>query len=428
MEQSKLVKLQLPEMHPKQAELLMKFYTDPKVNFIVGATGTKVGKTYGAAIVATKFALENEDSIVWWIAPAYAQAEIGLDYIIRFLPKEWRTYNGTDHVLNVLKPNGEYHSRIEFKTAEDPDKLRGFRVNLIIADEMGRIRDASYESFMTTRTQTRAKIIFLSTPFGHNKFWELYKKGDKSRIAEGEEDPFPEYFSLNLPTSCNPWILPEVIEEQRRSLDSETFRQEYLAEFLTDSSSVFGDFRSCEKGSLEPPKAGTKYVMGLDLAQSHDFTVITVMDIERRHVVYFERFNQVNWEYQYQRIIDVFLKYNKATCVMDATSQGSPIAETLMRMGVNVIPYKTYTNIAKRELIEALKISIDNKAISFPKIPELRRELEDYEMEKKDSGVITYHAPRGRNSWDDCVISLALANFLLMGDSEGYKYYNIRGI
>jgi len=429
---AKDVVLILPELYDRQAQLLMAFYRDPKIRYVVGAWGSKAGKSYGASIVFTKHAWETPESVNWWIAPSYAQAEVGKDYVKKLLPKGSWEESKKENMITLFRPDGEPHSEMWFKTAEDEDKLRGFRVHLIVADEMARIKDAAYDSFRTTITQTRGRVIFLSTPKGHNLFYDFFQRGNKERLGKGEIDPHPEWFSMRMPTWANPWIKPEDIEDARRNMPTEVFRQEIEAEFLDNASTVFGTYKDCVHGPWdgigELPNPHTRYGVGLDLARSHDYTVITVVDLNRRRVVYFERFNEIDWQLQYTRIIDVCRRYNNAILIMDATSQGDPIFNTLQVSGLNVIPYRFYTNIAKREAIENLRVMIEQRKITYPNIPELMRELEDYEIHITPGGVVQYSAPRGRQKFDDCVISLALAAMLLNQPENKYIYCNERGI
>jgi len=54
------------------------------------------------------------------------------------------------------------------------------------------------------------------------------------------------------------------------------------------------------------------------------------------------------------------------------------------------------------------------------------RELENYEYEISETGVVKYSAPDGFH--DDCVVSLALANWGADQAPYFYRYRNIRGI
>lgn len=146
--------------------------------------------------------------------------------------------------------------------------------------------------------------------------------------------------------------------------------------------------------------------MGVDLAKTQDFTVLTVIDSVTREVVAKERFQDVSWKEQKIRIQALALKYNRALCIVDSTGLGDPIYEDLMNSGVSCEGYK-FTNDTKCKLIENLAIAIEQRLITFPPDEDLLDELRSYEYTITDQGRIKYSAPEGKH--DDCVISLGLA-------------------
>lgn len=167
------------------------------------------------------------------------------------------------------------------------------------------------------------------------------------------------------------------------------------------------------------PNEQYSYVLGVDLARSVDYTVLTVVNKQLKRVVYWERLesdNRTSWNYQVERIEAVSNKYHRALVVLDSSGVGDPIAENLMRRNVNLYHTQTdtketpgvkFTSISKENLIEKLKVAIELEMIWIPNIKILIDELKEYETELLPSGRYRYSAPDGRH--DDCVISLALA-------------------
>jgi hypothetical protein len=427
----KPVTLALPPAHPKQFELINALEITGR-RFIVGACGTKFGKTYGSTIAIVQKAWNVPDSLNWWVSPTYAQSKMAYGLIKRLLPPE--TYNEykADLFLEILRPNGAVHSKIEFKSGDNPDSLRGFGVNFFIMDEAARCQYESFVSLWTTVTQTFGRGFFISTPHARNWFHDMYQRGEKY-ASDGsplylrpEDDPWPEWYSIRMPTWANPHVSRQSIRDMKKNLPDDVFRQEVAAQFLADSAGVFRGIKSCIKGILEEPQQGARYVMGVDLARLKDYSVLTVMDVNRRHVVYHERFNKIAWEVQYQRIIEVARRYH-AIVVMDSTGIGDPIVQTIQSAGIHVIPYQISGSKAKQQLIDKLRVNIENERVSFPGIPILVKELEVYEYEVSDTtGAVKYSAPSGYH--DDCVISLALANLEADKAPFVYRFSNQRGI
>jgi len=406
-----------------------------------------IGKTYGCSIALVREAWNNLDynrkplsgpGLYWWVAPSYAQATNAYELIKTLLPKDtFEDYKATLR-LTLMKPDGSVRSIIEFKSADDPDKLRGFAVNFAIIDEAARIVEASWVSIQTTLTQTRGRAIIISTPKGRGWFYEAYQKGEKCfnngdpKYITGVDakhggDPYPEWMSMRMQTWANPHVPLESIWEAKNNLPTDVFQQEYAAEFLQESAGVFRGIGKCFVGAKQPPRAGNHYVLGVDLAKKRDYTVITVMNRRTLEVVEWQRFNQIQWEVQYSRIIECSRRYNGAMVCLDSTGIGDPILETLRGGGLNVEGYTIGGSKAKQQLIDKLRLNIENTRIIIPKdLAVLRRELENYEYDVNDKGTISYSAPRGQN--DDCVVSLALANWASDQQIWRFTYSQVRGI
>lgn len=427
---TKQVNLVLPKAHPKQHEFITILDRMPGVRFAVGAMGTKTGKTFGCAIAMVKNAWNKKNSTNWWAAPTYVQSKNAYSLIKHILPKD--TYNDykADLVIEILEPDGTVRSKIEFKSADNPDNMRGFGVDFFVADEAARWPYDSVVSLITTLTQTRGKGFFISTPMGRGKFYEMYMMGlkvddDGTLLVSPENDEFPEWYSMRLPTWVNPHVKMESILEMKRALPDDMFRQEVEAQFLLDSAGVFRGVSQCVKGVLAPPVKGRQYVMGVDLARLKDYSVLTVVDKETRNVVYFDRFNKISWEVQYHKIIEAAKRYRARVCI-DSTGIGDPIVEALSRAGLDLMPYKIHSAATKQQLIDKLRVAIENQTISFPNIPALVKEIESYEYTVAGNGNIKFSAPSGGH--DDCVISLALANWAADTAPFIYRYSNLRGI
>lgn len=398
----------------------------------MGASSTlNFGKTVGCSVWLVKAAWNQKDSLNWWIAPSYAQSTNAYNIVKRLLPKDtFKEYKATLK-LEVLDPDGTVRSTIEFKSGDNPDTLRGFAVHNFVIDEASRIPYDSFVSVMTTVLQTRGRGLIISTPKGRNWFYDVYQRGEKideygyQKFSDTDPDPYPEWFSICMPTWSNPHVQVDSILELKNNLPEDMFRQEVAAKFLVDSAGVFKNIAACMSGEIESYEPGKRYVMGVDLARLKDYTVITVVDQSRNHVVYFERLNQTSWEIIYSRIRTVALRY-KATVVLDTTGIGDPIIAALQSAGgIHFVPYKIGSSTAKQQLIDKLRVAFEQGTVSFPKcLYVLRKELESYEFRMTDAGRVQYSAPEGKH--DDTVISLALANWVSGSAPMIYTFTNQR--
>lgn len=450
---AKQVTLHLPQPHPKQYELLNSFNAYPHVRFVVGACGTKFGKTYGSTIWLVQEAWTNKNSLNWWVAPTFSQAKMAYGLVKRLLPLGTYIEYKADMRLTLMEPDGSEHSVLEFKSADNPDSLRGFAVNSFVLDEAARFPYDSFVSVITTVTQTMGHGIIISTPKGRGWFHDVYHRGEKKN-ADGTDrfyahsatcardysnpdddgcscvgvDPFPEYMSIRMPTWTNPHVKMAAVRDAKRTLPEDVFTQEFAAEFIDDSAGVFRNVKGCIHGDFQDYIPGHYYVMGVDLARLRDYSVLTVLDVITKHVVYVERFNKVDWEIQYHRIMRVAKHYNARVCI-DWTGIGDPIVQTLQNAGLDVDPYKIGGSMAKQQLIEKLRVNIENERISIPQnrwTTVMLEELRSYEYTFTEAGRVQYSAPSGGH--DDCVISLALANLLADVPAFKYRSWSQRGI
>lgn len=403
----------------------------PRHLFLIGSGCIPTHNTYGSTIALVKNAWNDYQSLNWWVAPTFSQSKMAYDLVLNLLPDGTYEEYKADLKIVLLQPDGSKRSTIEFKSGDNPNSLRGFGVKFFIMDEAARCPYESYVSLFTTITQTMGRGFFISTPHARNWFYEAYQKGEKfnedgsPKYSSDEKDPFAEWFSIRMPSWTNPHVPMQAIEDFKKNMPEDVFRQEVGAQFLSDSAGVFRGITSCIRGALQNPAPGLQYAMGVDLARLKDYTVLTVMDKQSRHVVHFERFNQISWELQYYRILEVARRYSAEVC-MDSTGIGDPIVETIQNSGVRVVPYKISGPAAKQQLIDKLRVNIEKGRVSFPHIPILRRELEAFEYKVSDNNAIKYSSPYGVN--DDCVISLALSNWIADVPSWSYRYRSVAGI
>ena len=382
------MKIKLYKPHAGQVEL-----HNSKARFRIATCGRRWGKTYACANEIVKSAWENSKTVSWWVAPVYPQAMLGFRLVSNNFHKAIKDKSKTDKLIRLHND-----SIIEFRSSDNYDALRGEGVSFMVLDEAAHInRDAWEQALRPTLSDKQGKAIFVSTPKGRNWFFELY--------GRGLDDSYPDYESFKFPTGSNPYISPDEVEEAQRTLPADVFRQEYEAEFLEDSAGVFRGIMDCVDGEFEEPRDGRRYVCGWDIAKHQDFSVFVVMDIERKHVVAFDRFNQIDYSLQLERLKNIAGKYN-AKVIMDSTGVGDPVLEQVKQAGLRVEGY-TLTNTTKQQLVEKLAVSIENKDITFPKIQTLINELQLYQYEITRAGNIRYNAPQGYH--DDTVIALGLA-------------------
>jgi hypothetical protein len=311
-------------------------------------------------------------------------------------------------------------SRVWFLSADNPDNIRGFGFKGLVIDEAAAIpADVWHYVLRPTIAQTLGWAVFVSTPKGHNWFYDLYTRGmDPSEV---------DYASFTFPSKASPFFPAKEWEEARRTLPVDVFRQEYEAEFLEDSAGVFRNVDAClvnsEQWAVDSAEYHRSVVIGCDVAKHTDWTVLIAMDAETGRCFAMERFNHLDWPIQKERILAFARKY-RGRLILDATGIGDPIYDDLKRVYADIEGFKL-TSGSKTALIQRLIVAIEQRRVSWPSVAPtaqapgamegvcsdwqvLTNEMKRYEYEILPSGTITYSAPAGYH--DDCVMALALAN------------------
>lgn len=380
----------LGDLHEGQRDIIKD-----ATRFNVTSCGRRWGKTL-LGVRLCKPSLAN-GGYVGWFAPSYKMMLEVWDELRRLMGGMLERSNKTE-----MRMQFRGGGAVDLWSLDNVDAGRGRRYHRAIIDEAAmtkNLMDAWQYSIRPTLTDFRGDAWFFSTPKGRNGFWELHQLG---------VDPLqPDWSAWQMPTSANPYIDVEEIEAARLMLPERVFQQEYLATFLDSSGGVFR--RVTEATTAEEQLANQsdhQYVIGVDWGKMNDFTVISVVDVELRSLVYMDRFNQIDYHVQTGRLMAICERFRPISVVVELNSMGQPIAETLIRSGLPIVGFTT-SNASKTAIIDALSVAFERGDIQILNNPVLVGELLAYDMERTASGLMRYGAPDGQH--DDCVMSLAFA-------------------
>ena len=284
-------------------------------------------------------------------------------------------------------------------SGDNIDSIRGEAFHLVVIDEAARIpEDAWSDAVMPTLADYGGQSVLISTPKGKNWFFAEWVRGQ----SDGEH-----VMSWQAPTNANPNPnIRRAFDLVRDRVSEDTFRQEWLAEFV-EGGTVFRGVTAAATAIEQPARqTGHEYVMGVDWAQSNDFTVLTVLDITTNEVAAIARFNQVDYHTQLNRLEAMYERFRPHVIISEKNSMGGPLSEALIMRGLPVQMFTT-TNATKLEIIQSLALAFEQRAIGILPDPVLLNELQAYEQDRLPSGAWRYSAPAGMH--DDTVMSLALA-------------------
>lgn len=380
----------------------INFYLSPaqkrilnsKARFKVVRTGRQFGKSHMGAVFVIIQALSKRHSVGWIVAPVFRQAVMLLDKVRELCDLQGIKYDYNKTEMTIYFPLSK--SKVCAMSGDDPDKIRGQTLDYLIIDEAAFLKSNIYEEHLEPMVAVRkAPVIFISTPYGRNWYYDLY------RYAESGNDP--DYEAFHFTSADNPLMPKDFLEKVKNKVDPLKYRQEYLAEWLEEGGLVFTHF-ALQKMSHTPVE-GRTYMAGLDLGKHVDYTVMTIADSETFEIVDMFRFTKVDWETQASLIKQHSEHYHNCTIFMDSTGVGDSMVDRLKLMGLNVHP-KVFTNTAKTQMIQNLVVMLQNEDIKVPDSKEAIDEFERFEYILLPSGNTRYTAPSGRH--DDIVCSMAL--------------------
>ena len=397
--------IKLYKPHPKQREIHEALETD--IKYCVISIGRQFGKTLFAENQAVKWGLENKSWKIGWISPTYKQAKKVFKEIVKALADCIYVIGVNRGDLVIEFNNG---SIIQFYSAEAYDSIRGETFDALICDEFAFFKPEAWNEVLKATVLVRGKkVLILSTPKGKNQFYNLFN------LAEHNKN----YISFRGSSYDNPFIDPEEIREAQRNLPDHVFKQEYLAEFLDNGSSVFRNIKECINKSSQ----NANLYAGIDLGRSDDYTVLTIVDSNNIEV-YSERWRHMEWSSIINNIVEQLNKYKPNTLVESNGAQDAIFEQIRNKVSYNknsIQPFVT-TSKSKQNIVEDLIVQFENKDIGIIghdwQVSELEVFTYEYNLKTR---AIKYSAPTGLH--DDYVMSRAITNHALKTMKSSGKYF-----
>lgn len=377
---------------------------------VVTFAGRRYGKTDGYVQRLYYWAKRNP-GLYWWA---------GLSWQSASMKRAWRetTIIARQILAGMNLNERDYINRsrheiiipglceIWFRTADNPESMAGEGVRGIVCDEFSLMAERVWSEYIqATLLDYNGWVAFGGVPKGRNWAAALWAKAAE---LEG-------WLQIHATSYENPFIPSERIDRIKEIASAEIFRQEYMAEILEGFGAVFRnvDQAACLQEARPQDHAGHPVYFGVDWGKQNDFTVIVGVCRKCNHVVLMDRFNQIDYAFQRQRLEAHVHRWKPYSVLPERNSMGEPIIEELYRAGVPVGPGADHklgfmtTAMSKPPLIEELSLAIEKGELKILNNPIMTGELLAYERQVSKSGRPSYNAPEGAH--DDVVMALALA-------------------
>lgn len=291
---------------------------------------------------------------------------------------------------------------IQAKSADNPSSLAGDGITFAVLDESGFISDYALEILLPALIDRKGKLLAIGTPDRSDTwFKEFFDLG----LSEDAED----YASLQLPTSANPHIDPEEIENERKRRGEDNFRKYFLGEFLDLAENPLSSLIADATIHREefPPEEGHKYVAGVDLADRTDYTAVVIVDVTSKpyRVAKVERWQGIGYKATGARVAGLLKAYNEARGYVDRTGVGDAAIPFITQHYGNIVPV-VFTQSEKQSMFDTISTFLEKGDLELLDRNHLIQEMRVLRAMQTKRGV-SYAAPNGQH--DDGVMALFLA-------------------
>ena len=227
------------DFHPAQLEI----YENP-ARFKVVCAGRRFGKSELSIISMMYFALLHPSSKVVYFAPTISQARDIVWNNLKTYSKEAGLWAGEPNesrmeipIKNIDKQGHLLPSTsvIWLRGTENIESARGNKIDYLVVDEVASMRNWSYtwaDVLRPTLTDSKGQAMFISTPKGFNHFYEMFNRSAND----------PDYASFRFTSYDNPFLDKDELEKAKLEVTDDSFKQEYMAEFVSVSGQVYKEF------------------------------------------------------------------------------------------------------------------------------------------------------------------------------------------
>ena len=379
-----------------------------KGKIVVCKSSRQKGKSFMLANILLYYSINFSKSKNYCVTPTLKQAKEIYKTITGAIAESGivKSSNATDLTIRLI--NG---SSINFKSAEQgEDNLRGYTCSgILCVDEGAFIEDNIFNVILPWVDFHKANILITSTPFIKSGFFYTYynygleHQHNCETVDWCDEEYLPDIQKV---------MSPERLEMYRQTLPRNTFKTEYLGEWLDDDGTVFINFNNCLK-DVSITKNDKLYV-GVDWANQgeNDFTVISIFN-QNGEQVFLKYFNDLTPTGQIDVIEKILNPLLPQIVVIqtELNSIGTPYSELLKKRSQiytnKVIGFNT-SNTSKNAIVLNMQTALEQKQVSLLYDEKQRREFgyftATYNAKTRN---VSYAAPTGLH--DDCVMATLLA-------------------
>ena len=229
---------------PHLGQRKLHFPDKDTARFFVMVCGRRFGKTTSSAMEATYYASQPNKKI-WLVGLSYDKA----DLMFREVWQKMVIGRANDIERASEKERFikfKWGTTVEAKSADNPDSLVGEGLDLLIMDEVAKMKRKIWDMYLSpTLSDRKGKAIFITTPEGFNWIYDLFLLGKEDDLWESHQ----------APTWDNDVVFPDgkqdqFLVERKRNMSKELYEQEYGAMFTSFEGRVYPFDRALDMGEF----------------------------------------------------------------------------------------------------------------------------------------------------------------------------------
>ena len=229
---------------PHAGQKKLHFPDKDTARFFVMVCGRRFGKTTSSAMEATYYASQPNKKI-WLVGLSYDKA----DLMFREVWQKMVIGRSNDIERASEKERFikfKWGTTVEAKSADNPDSLVGEGLDLLIMDEVAKMKRKIWDMYLSpTLSDRKGKAIFITTPEGFNWIYDLFLLGKADDLWESHQ----------APTWDNNVVFPDgkkdsFLIERKRNMSKELYEQEYGAMFTSFEGRVYPFDRALDMGEF----------------------------------------------------------------------------------------------------------------------------------------------------------------------------------
>ena len=366
-------------------------------------SGRQVGKSTIISIKAGEYAINNPHKNIMIIASVERQAYLLFEKVLSYIynthkemiktGKDWKTgqtFSPTKTKIH-LKNGSVIHC---LPTGDSGYGIRGYTIDLLIADEAAFIPEEVWVAVTPMLTITKGHVWLLSTPFGRNGFYYRCFKDEK-------------YTHFHVSSLDCPRKDQDFLDHERSWMTKAQFAQEYLGEFVDSLRQLYpnalidkiciGQRKKFEDG---------KYFLGVDIARMGEdestFEIIQYLDRHKFTQVESIATKQTFLTDTSKKIFQLNDKYNFNKIFIDDGGMGVGVLDQLFdnpktkrkSMGINAASKpltrddKKKRKLLKIDLYNNLLQMMEKGEVQLLDDDEIKLSLRSIQFEYEDTGKI----------------------------------------